>query len=114
MVSIPRLAILAAALLAMPLASVMAQSNPPGNYGSNRSATAAPITGDKPGTGLSTADVGSSDVGSSHKKSRHKLRSTRRAPGATGKTVVPGNHSTVADDADATAKTQTGGTGGAR
>lgn len=109
MASISRSALLVTALLAMPLAEAMAQSNPTGNYGSNRSATAGPITADKPGAGLSTADVGSSP----HKKSRHhKVRPTHSATGRTGKTVVPGSHSTVTGDADATARAQSGSTGG--
>ena len=110
MASNSRLPILAAVLLAMPLVNATAQNNPTGNYGSNRSATAGPVTGDKPGTGLNTADVSSS-----HKKSIHKPRLTKRTPGGTGKTVVPESRSTIAGDADATAKAQSGGTGaGAR
>ncbi len=107
MASISPSALLVAALLAMPLANAMAQSNPTGNYGSNRSATAGPVTGDQPAAGLNTGDVSSS-----RKKPTHKVRSTRATAGTTGKTVVPGNHSTVAGDADATARAQSGGTGG--
>ena len=104
---VSRSVIFVAAILAVPVASTMAQSNPTGNYGANRSATATSTTGDKPETGINTADVKSP-----HKTHRHRVRTTGGAPGGTGKTVVPGNRSTVAGDADATAGTKTTGTGG--
>ena len=70
MASISPSAMLVAALLAMPLTSALAQSNnPAGNYGSNRSSTASPVTGDTPGSGMSTADVGAP-----HKTVRHRHR----------------------------------------
>ena len=107
MTSISRSVFLAAALATTPLVAALAQNNPTGNYGSNRSTTAAPVTGDSTGSpGMNTGDVnGKSTMTNSYGTSATK-------PGSTGRTVVPGNNSSVASDTGGTAKTQSGGTGG--
>ncbi len=53
-------------------------------------------------------------AGSSSEASEMKNGSAAnpRQPGATGTTVVPGNHSTIAGDAKATASRKSGGGGG--
>jgi hypothetical protein len=107
MTSISRSLLLSATLLAAPLTGAVAQdSNPTGNYGSNRSVTASPGTADgKTDSKMSTGDVHSrSVVGSYHGSASN--------PGGTGRTAVPGSNSSQARAAAGTAATQAGGTGG--
>jgi hypothetical protein len=103
--------LLAATLIAVPMAAAMAQqNNPAGNQGSNRSVTASPGTADsKAASGMSTGDANSRTTGTSN-YSGSAMSST--APGATGKTVVPGSTSSQANSANGTMEQKTGGAGG--
>lgn len=106
MTSHSRFLILAASLVAMPLAGALAQSNnPTGNYGSNQSMTASPGTADnKAASGMNTADVNATPPRvSSQAKSNY-------VPGATGRTVVPGSNSTMAGDVPSSTAAKTGAT----
>lgn len=97
---------LAATILAAPVAGAFAQGqNLTGNAGSNRSATASPGTADsKAASGMYTGDAGSTTARSSHAARNPTV------PGATGRTVVPGSGSTIANTAGNTRHTQTQGT----
>lgn len=105
-----RALLLAAALVAAPLAGALAQSSPTGNYGTNQSTSASPGTVDNKATsGLNAAS-------SQHKPSTTTAAAANKnVPGATGRTIVPGSSSTIAGDAPntASAKTDGGGTSGA-
>ncbi len=97
--------LLAASLIAAPLGVALAQTNPTGNLGSNKSSTAAPRTADSTkASGLNTADPGL----------HHPTTGTYGAaanphkPGATGRTVVPGSNSTQAGASSATTQQKTG------
>jgi hypothetical protein len=99
--------LLAASIMAIPLAGALAQSNPTGNLGSNQSTTASPGTADnKAASGLNTADVNAKPP----IPPAGAMNST--TPGATGTTVVPGSTSTVAGDKANTAESKTGATAG--
>jgi hypothetical protein len=100
--------LLAATLLAAPMATAMAQqNNPTGNMGSNRSVTASPGTADnKAASGMSTGDAGTHATGTSNYGSSAMSSTT---PGATGKTVVPGSTSSQANAASGTANQKSGG-----
>jgi hypothetical protein len=104
-------ALLAAALLAASLGTAMAQqNNPTGNLGSNQSITASPGTADsKAASGMNTADSGSRNPNPSN-YSGSSMSST--APGATGKTIVPGSTSSQASASSGTAEQKTGSAGG--
>jgi len=95
--------ILAASLAAVPAAGALAQTNPTGNLGSNKSVTAAPGTADnKAASGLDSGDANA-------KLPRPALVARdRSAPGSTGSTVVPGSSSTVSGNRAATAEQKTG------
>jgi hypothetical protein len=110
MTSFPRSLLLAATLLAAPLTVATAQdSNPTGNYGSNRSATSAPGTADSQSASkLRTGDVPSRAGTGGFMGSASKSTT----PGGTGRAVVPGNNSTRASASPGTAETRSGGTGG--
>jgi hypothetical protein len=111
MFSKSRSLLLAATMLAAPMATAMAQqNNPAGNMGSNRSVTASPGTADsKAVSGMNTADAGSqSTAGANYNPSA----ANPYKPGATGTTVVPGSMSSQAGSASATAQQQTGVTNG--
>jgi hypothetical protein len=111
MTSIPRSLLLSAALLAAPLTGALAQTNPAGNYGSNRSVTAAPGTADnRAAPGMSTADEHSSGAAGSY--SGKALNP--RTPGATGRTVVPGSNSSQASAAAGSSNTRTDATTGGK
>jgi hypothetical protein len=99
--------LLASILVAAPLVAAMAQqNNPTGNLGSNRSSTATPGTADsKAASGMNTGDVGSTGKGTSNYGG--SAMSTT-APGATGRTVVPGSTSSQANSASGTAEQKTG------
>ena len=100
-----RTLILAASLFAVPLAGAMAQSNPAGNYGSNKSMTAAPGTADsKAASGLSTADS------ATRPPAMTPGAMNPYKPGATGNTVVPGTNSSVANIAPNSAEQKSGAT----
>lgn len=103
--------LLAATLMAVPLATAMAQqNNPAGNQGSNRSVTASPGTADsKAASGMSTGDVNSRTTGTSNYSGSSM---SNNAPGATGKTVVPGSTSSQANSAAGTMDQKTNGSGG--
>jgi hypothetical protein len=104
--------LLAASLMAAPMATAVAQQNPAGNLGSNNSATASPGTADsKSGSGMSTGDVGSHRTTTSNYGGSAMNPTT---PGATGQTVVPGSTSSQASSAAGTVQQQQGGqtTGG--
>lgn len=93
--------ILAASLVAIAGTSAMAQSNPAGNEGSNRSKTATGITADNKAPGLNTADVKSkSPAPSQAAKNPH-------VEGDTGTAIVPGSESTIAKDRSATVRQKT-------
>ncbi len=95
--------ILTASLTAVPAAGVLAQSNPTGNLGSNKSITAAPGTADDNAiSGLNSGDANA--------KRPHPTQAARdrKMPGSTGSTVVPGNSSTVSGNQAATVEQKTG------
>jgi hypothetical protein len=96
MTSISRSLLLSAALMAAPLAGAIAQqNNPAGNYGSNRSATAAPGTADsKPMSGMNTGDAGPGDANSAAARSGSGM-----TPGNAGRTLVAPPNSNRADTA---------------
>ncbi len=102
-----RFLILATSLVAMPLVGALAQSNPTGNYGTNKTMTAAPGTADNnAASGLSTADANAKPPGASSPAGNY-------APGSTGRTVVPGSNSSVGADATNSSSAKTsGGVGG--
>ncbi len=110
MISFSRSLLLSAALLAAPLTGAMAQnSNPAGNYGSNRSMTAAPGTADNSAaSGMNTGDAQSRGTVSSYSGGA----SDPRKPGATGRTVVPGSNSSQTSASAGTANTRTNSTTG--
>jgi len=82
--------LLAAALLAAPLASAIAQqNNPAGNMGSNSSVTATPSTADTSSRGMAASNYSGSAMNST-------------TPGSTGHTVVPGSTSSQASTSNAT------------
>ncbi|WP_428538142.1 hypothetical protein [Rhodopila sp.] len=101
--------IVAAVLVTAPMLSAMAQqNNPTGNMGSNSSATATPMTkNNSPGAG----SMAKGTAGENGTKARNRV-----APGATGKTVVPGSKSSQASAADATKQQKSGSptTGGGK
>ena len=98
-----RTSMLAAAILAAPLAAFAQSNNPTGNLGSNNSATATPPTADTPSSGLHTGDANAIPPAPS------AAAQNPHVPGATGQTVVPGTTSTVAGDRPATGNAKTGG-----
>ena len=110
MTFISRSLLLSAALLAAPLTGAMAQnSNPAGNYGSNRSATAAPGTADSTASsGMTTGDVHSRGTMQSYSGTA----ANPRVPGGTGRTVVPGSNSSQARAATGTGNMRTDATTG--
>ena len=97
----------AVALAATPVAGAYAQqNNPAGNLGSNRSSTATPGTADNSAaSGMRTGDVRPSARGTSNSGGS----SMASQPGGTGRTVVPGNNSTVSGDTRASTNDKTGG-----
>jgi hypothetical protein len=109
--------LLAAALMAAPLATAMAQqNNPTGNLGSNRSTTAAPGTADT--SAASTMHTGDNATRGAMTNSTGGGASTNNTtPGATGRTIVPGTTSSQAGSAPSTVQERTGSgatSGGAR
>jgi hypothetical protein len=110
MFSKSRSLLLAATMLAAPMATAMAQTNPAGNMGSNRSVTASPGTADsKAVSGMNTGDVGAhSTTGTTY----NPTAANPYTPGGTGTTVVPGTMSTQAGSTSGTAQQQTGATTG--
>ena len=106
MVSKSRSLLLAAALMAAPLATAMAQqNNPSGNLGSNHSATASPGTADNKGApGVSTADMGSRGTTTSN----YAPSMNNTSPGATGHKVVPGSTSSQAGSSSGTVEQKAG------
>jgi hypothetical protein len=97
--------LLAASLIAAPMATAMAQqNNPTGNMGSNKSVTASPGTADShSASGMNTGDAGARSTASPTYGSNNTT-----APGATGRTVVPGSTSSQASSSTGTAHQQTG------
>jgi hypothetical protein len=89
------------------MATATAQTNnPAGNMGSNRSATASPGTADnQAASGMHTGDLDSPRAATGNYSSS-AMNST--APGATGRTVVPGSTSSQAGSSKGTAEQQTG------
>jgi hypothetical protein len=113
MLSTSRSLLLAAGLMAVPLATAVAQPNPTGNLGSNRSVTATPGTADShAASGLNTADGGARDTTNTY----GGAAKNSTAPGATGRTIVPGTNSSQANSSPSTAEQKSGGMagGGAR
>jgi hypothetical protein len=108
MFSTSRSLLLAATLLIAPVGTALAQqNNPTGNMGSNRSVTASPGTADSKGaSGMNTGDTGTHATGTSNYGSS-AMNST--APGATGKTIVPGSTSSQANSSTGTAAQKSGG-----
>ena len=101
--------LLSAALLAAPLTGAVAQTNPAGNYGSNRSVTAAPRTADNQAkSGMSTGDEHARAAAGNYAGTA----SDPRTPGGTGRTVVPGSNSSQASAAAGSANTRTDATTG--
>ncbi len=102
MTSTLRNALLAAAIIAVPLTGFAQSSNPAGNLGSNNSTTASPSTANAPSSTLHSGDAKSTPpMPSAAAQNPH-------VPGATGKTVVPGTTSTIAGDRGSTANAKTG------
>lgn len=99
-------ALLMAGLMAVGSTVAMAQADSPsGNLGSNRSITAAPGTADsKAMSGVNTGDAGLRTNPSNYGGSAMN----RTTPGATGKTIVPGDRSSQAGAAAGTAEQKTG------
>lgn len=90
--------LLAAALAAAPLMTAMAQgSNPTGNYTAGQTSPAAP------GTAASSTASGLNTATAPYAGSK--------TPGSTGRTIVPGNNSSVAGDVHGTAAAKTGEAG---
>ncbi len=78
--------LLAASLMAAPLGAALAQSNPTGNLGSNKSTTAAPRTADsKSKSGLNTATPGVYTKGSTGTRSGATGATHMEKKGAVGK-----------------------------
>jgi hypothetical protein len=105
--------LLAATLMAAPLATAMAQSDPTGNLGSNRSVTASPGTADN--SAASTMSTGDAHGTTTNTYSGAGMNNT--TPGATGRSVVPGTSSSQADASQSTMQEKTGtvtGGGGSR
>lgn len=106
MTSKSQMLLLAAGLLAVPLGAAVAQPNPAGNLGSNRSATASPGTADSSSeSGMHTGDVGSQRTATGNYGGPATSSTT---PGATGRTIVPGSNSSQASAAEGTAEQKTG------
>ena len=107
MFSKSRSLLLAAALMATPLATALAQqNNPAGNMGSNNSVTASSGTADsKAASGMHTGDVGSHAAVNGNYGGSAMNGTT---PGATGRTVVPGSNSSPSSVAAATSEQKTG------
>jgi hypothetical protein len=102
-----RMSLMTVALLATPMLAMAQGNNPAGNMGSNRSDTSAGTNVDKTQTpGMGTADV---KPGVNSPKPSAAAES-KTAPGATGRTVVPGSNSTVAGDQSGTSAAKTGQT----
>jgi hypothetical protein len=103
--------LLAASLIAAPLAVAVAQqNNPTGNMGSNNSATASPGTADShAASGMSTGDAGARSTATSPYRGS---ASNSTMSGATGQTVVPGSTSSQASSSYGTAQQRTGSGGG--
>jgi len=93
--------LLAAALASAPLVGAMAQANgPTGNYSGTQTSPA------KPGSAASATASGLNTATTPY--------AAPTAPGATGRTVVPGNNSSVAGDVKGTATAKTGEAGNTR
>jgi len=102
-----RLSLMTVALLATPVLAIAQGNNPTGNMGANRSDTAGGTSADKmQKPGMATADVQS---GANTPKPTAMAQDSA-APGATGKTVVPGSNSTVSGDKSGTVAAKTGQT----
>jgi hypothetical protein len=106
MISMSRSLLLSAALMAAPLAGAIAQqTNPAGNYGSNKSATAAPGTADsKSMSGMNTGDAGPGDANSTAART-----GSRMTPGRAGRTHAAPSHSNRADTTAGITSSQGGG-----
>jgi hypothetical protein len=100
--------LLAAGLMAVPLATAMAQQDPTANLGSNRSVTATPGTADN--SAVSTMTTGDSAARGTMTNTYGGSSTNNPTPGATGHTVVPGTMSSQASSAPATVQEKTGGT----
>jgi hypothetical protein len=102
-----RMSLMAVALLATPMLAIAQSNNPTGNMGSNRSDTAAGTNADK----MQKPGMGTADVQSGPNASKPAaMAKDGTAPGATGKTVVPGSNSTVSGDKTGIAVAKTGQT----
>jgi hypothetical protein len=103
--------LIAAGLIAVPLAAAMAQNAPTTNPGSNRSVTASPGTADnKDASNLTTGDANAHSTMTNTYGGSNMNNAT---PGATGRTVVPGTTSSQASSAPSTMQEKTGvGTSG--
>jgi hypothetical protein len=103
--------LIAAGLMAVPLAAAMAQqNNPAGNLGSNRSVTAAPGTADN--KGASNLTTGDANAHGTMTNTHGGANMSNTTPGATGRTVVPGTTSSQASSAPSTMQEKTGGASG--
>jgi hypothetical protein len=98
--------LLAATLMAAPVANAMAQqNNPAGNMGSNGSVTASPSTADsRPASGMNTADMGSHGTTTSN----YAPSMNNPTPGETGHSVVQGSGSSQAGSAAGTVEQRAG------
>jgi hypothetical protein len=106
----PRSLLLAAGLMTVPFATVMAQSNPTANLGSNRSVTASPGTADSSSASAMTTGDAASRITTTNTYGGAKM--TNATPGATGRSVVPGASSSQASAAPSTIREKTGSTSG--
>jgi hypothetical protein len=100
-------------LAASAIGALAQPANSTGNYGSNRSVTASPGTADNhAASGMHTGDVGSGSPYSPTLPTTRGMTATNpNKSGATGKTVVPGDSSSMANTSGATRNAQTGGAG---
>ncbi len=100
--------LLAAGLMGAPFATAMAQTNPTGNLGSNRSVTASPGTADS--RSASKLTTGDSTSRGTMTNTYGGASTSNTTPGATGRTVVPGTNSSQASAAPSTMQEKTGTT----
>jgi hypothetical protein len=108
MISIPRMLLLSAALMAAPMAGAMAQSNPAGNYGTSNAATATLGTAGNPAaSGMNTGDMGARNT------TGNNLGMTSNTPGAPSAHANSGlsTYNSNTTSLPPTAHSQTGGGG---
>jgi hypothetical protein len=99
--------IAAAALVATPLSATLAQDLNPGNSGGGHAPIATPTYEEQGATDPALTTGSRFSVTPSTPADENPT-----VPGATGMTIVKGNHSTISGDRRATIEQKTGGSGG--